>query len=118
MEIKRTTEISVEKTRRFVIRQPETNETMSCPTCGESMLTAEAAAALFGVKCRRVYQIIETGAAHFVETEAGALFVCPPSLDAAIGETGAAPIIGNVKPSAYSQAENPTGEIEVQGKLL
>ena len=91
MEIKRTIEISVEKTRRFVIRQPEADATLSCPACGELMLTAEAAAVLLRVKCRRVYQIVEPGAAHFVETETGAMFVCPPSLDAAIGNVDDAP---------------------------
>lgn len=39
MEIKRTIEISVEKTCRFVICQPEADETLSCPACGELMLT-------------------------------------------------------------------------------
>ena len=65
MEIKRTIEISVEKTRRLVIRQPETDRMISCPVCGEPMLTAEAAAVLFQINCRRVYQIVEAGAAHF-----------------------------------------------------
>ena len=91
MEIKRSVEISIEKTRRFRIRQPETDAMILCPTCGEPMLTAEAAAVLFQINCRRVYQIIEAGAAHFVETETGALFVCPSSLDAVIGDADAAP---------------------------
>ena len=82
MEIKRTIEISVEKTRRFVIRQPETNRMISCPVCGEPMLTAEAAAVLFQINCRRVYQIVEAGAAHFVETADGFLAVCPESFKA------------------------------------
>ncbi len=86
MEIKRSIEISVEKTRRFVIRQPETYAAIRCPACGELMLTAEASAVLFRVKCRRVYRIVEAGAAHFAETETGALFICPPSLAEILGD--------------------------------
>lgn len=108
MEIKHTTEIIVEKTRRFVIRQPETDTAVWCPACGERMLTAEASAALFSIRCRRVYRIVELGAAHFVETETGALFVCPPSLDAAIGTVNDAPPAEIVKLLADA-AENQTG---------
>jgi phage FluMu protein Com len=61
MKIKRTIEISVEKTRRFVVRQPEADAAIRCSSCGELMLTAEMAAVLLGVKCRRVYQLVETG---------------------------------------------------------
>ena len=118
MEIKRTTEISVEKTRRFVIRQPETDPAIACPACGEPMLTAEASAVLFGVKCRRIYRIVETGAAHFHETETGAMFVCPSSLDAAIENIDDAPPAEIVKLLADSAAENQTGEMEIQQKLL
>ena len=46
MEIKRTPEISVEKTRRFVIRPPETNQTISCPAGNEAMLAAAITAVL------------------------------------------------------------------------
>ena len=118
MEIKRTTDISIEKTRRFVIRQPEADATILCPSCGELLLAAEAAAVLFRVKCRRVYQIVEAGAAHFVETEAGALFVCPPSLDAAIGDIDDAPPAESVKLTADSLTESEISEIEIQQKTL
>ena len=117
MEIKRTAEISVEKTRRFVIHQPETDAAIRCPMCGELMLAAEAAAVLFGVKCRLVYRIVEAGAAHFVETETGAMFVCPPSLDAAIGNIDDAPSAEIVKLLADS-AKNRTEEIEIKQKTL
>lgn len=112
MEIKRTIEISVENTRRFVIRQPETDEIVLCPACGELMLTAEASAVLFRLKCRRVYQLVELGAAHFVETATGAMFVCPPSLDRAIGDVTAAPPAEIVKLLADCSAENQIGEVE------
>ena len=118
MEIKRTTEISVERTRRFSIRLPETDETIQCPMCGELMLTAEASAVLFRVKCRTVYQFVEAGAAHFVETETGAMFVCPSSLDAAISDGNDAPIAEIIKLLADSAAENQTGEVEIKQKSL
>ncbi len=106
MEIKRTTEISVEKPRRFIIRLPENDEKIVCPTCGETMLTAEASAVLFRVKCRLVYQIIEADAAHFVEPETGAMFVCPTSLDRAIGDVNDTPIAQIVNLLMDSAAED------------
>ncbi|MCY7348045.1 MAG: hypothetical protein LH614_17775 [Pyrinomonadaceae bacterium] len=80
MEIKRTTEIFVETNRRLVIRQPESAEHFLCPNCNDAMLAAEQIAVVFGISRRAVYQIIETEAAHFVETETGFLLVCPNSL--------------------------------------
>lgn len=112
MEIKRSVEISVEKTRRFVIRQPETDKTILCPACNETMLTAEAAAILFQIKCRRIYQLVELGAAHFNETETGAMFVCPPSLDRAIRNIEDLPPAEIINLLADAAAENQTEEIE------
>ena len=80
MEIKRTTEIVVEKKRRFVVRQQEHPEQVFCSSCSESMLTAEQAAAVFAVSRRAVYQMVENGTVHFTETGAGVLFICPGSL--------------------------------------
>lgn len=117
MEIKRSIEISVEKTRRFAIRQPETDETISCPACNELMLTAEAAAVLFKTKCRRVYQIVEANAVHFLETEAGAMFVCPSSLDRAIGNNDDVPF-DEIAKLLSDAAENRTGEIVINQKSL
>lgn len=118
MEIKHSTEISVERTRRFVIRQPEMDETLPCPGCGEMMLSAESSAILFRVKCRRVYQLVEADAVHFVETETGVLFVCPPSLDQAIRNAGDEPPTEIVKLLADSTAANPAVKTEIQGELL
>lgn len=50
----------------------------------EPMLTDEQAADFFGIKQRRVFQIIETCAAHFTEAEAGALMICLNSLAAVL----------------------------------
>lgn len=80
MEIKRTTEIVVETERRFVVHQPEHTEQILCSKCADLMLTAEQAAAVFDISHRAIYQLVENGTAHFAETEAGVLFVCPRSL--------------------------------------
>lgn len=86
MKSKRTTEIFVEMNRRFIVRQPASSERILCPECGELMLAAEHIADVFGITRRNVYRLIETSAAHFVETAAGAIFICPPSLEAFAGD--------------------------------
>jgi len=80
MEIKRTTEILIETERRFVVHHPEHAEQIVCAHCAELMLTAEQTAIVFKISHRAVYQLVEQGTLHFVETEAGVLFVCPRSL--------------------------------------
>lgn len=80
MEITHTTDILVETKRRFIIRQPQTEERIVCPNCGELMLTIERTAVLLSVSQLAVFRLIETSAAHFIETGAGVLFVCPNSL--------------------------------------
>ena len=47
------------------------------------MAIAQAAVVL-GVKQSRIFQIIETGAAHFTEAEAGALMICLNSIAAVL----------------------------------
>ena len=77
MEIKRTTEFIVETKRRFVIEPHDTApEAMFCPECAAPMISAEDIAALLNISRRSVYQIIESGAWHFVETGDGLLYVC------------------------------------------
>ena len=80
MEIKRKFEMSVATNRRYIIRQSKQVGQIACAECGEPMLTTEQAANMFGIKQRRIFQIIETEAAHFTETEAGAVMICLTSL--------------------------------------
>jgi excisionase family DNA binding protein len=80
VEIKRKIEACVRTKRRYFIRQPQSSEQIVCAECVGLMLTAEQIAVLLGISRRRVYQLVESGAAHFIETEAGTLFVCPNSL--------------------------------------
>lgn len=84
MEIKRSFEkVSVVK-RRFVIRQTPSVEQITCAECGEPMLAIAQAAVMFGIKQSRIFQIVETGAAHSDEAESGALMICLPSLAMAL----------------------------------
>ncbi len=80
MEIKRKFEMLVATNRRYVIRQSTPGGQIACAECGEPMLMTEQAAKIFGIKQRRIFQIIETEAAHFTEIEAGAAMVCLTSL--------------------------------------
>lgn len=84
MEIKRSFEQLVVTKRRFVIRQSPSVKQTACAKCGEPMLTIAQAAVLFGIKQRRIFQMVETGAAHFAEIEAGALMICLNSLSAVL----------------------------------
>ncbi len=49
------------------------------------MLTTGQAADFFDIKQSRIFQIIETEAAHFTETEAGAVMICLTSLAEVLG---------------------------------
>ena len=82
MEIKRNFEKIVVTKRRFVISQTPSVKQIACAECGEPMLAIAQAAVLLGIKQSRVFQIVETGAAHFAEIEAGAVMICLSSLAA------------------------------------
>jgi hypothetical protein len=84
MKIKRNFEKLTVTKRRFVICQTPSDKQTACAECGEPMLRIAQAAKLFGIKQRRIFQIIETGAAHFTEAEAGALMICLNSLSAVL----------------------------------
>jgi hypothetical protein len=47
-----------------------------CAKCGSIALLIAQAAIFFGIKQSRIFQIVETGAAHFTELEVGALLIC------------------------------------------
>ena len=84
MEIKRNFEKLVVTKRRFVIRQTPAVKQTACAECNEPMLPIAQAAVLLGIKQSRIFQIVETGAAHYTEAEAGALMICPTSLAAVL----------------------------------
>lgn len=98
MEIKQKFEKLVIANRRFVIRQSRSSKQFVCADCGEPMLTTGQAAGVFGIRQRRVFQIIEADAAHFTETETGAALICIPSLGRALESEGnLTPIDGDRK---------------------
>jgi hypothetical protein len=81
MEIKRKFEISAATKRRYVVhRPPSASKPTVCLECGAPMLTIEQTANMLGIKQRRIFQIIEIGAIHFTESEAGVLMICLTSL--------------------------------------
>lgn len=80
MEIKKSFEKLVVTKRRFVIRQTPSVKQTICAECGEPMVTIAQAAVLFRLRQSWIFQIIETGAAHFTEAKAGALMICLNSL--------------------------------------
>lgn len=80
MEIKRNSEMLEVIRRRYIVRQPLSDEQKTCTTCGEPMLTAEKSAGIFGITQRQIFQIIEANAAHYIETESGAVMICLSSV--------------------------------------
>ena len=80
MKIKRKIEMLVVTNEKYIVHQSATHRQTACAKCGEPMLTAEQAAEMFGITQRRIFQIVETGAAHFTEAEVGALMICITSL--------------------------------------
>ncbi len=84
MKTKRKFEMLVATSRRYTIRQSAFGNQIKCAECCEPMLTTEEIAVLFGVKQRRIFQIIETKAAHFTETNTGVMMICLTSLAAVL----------------------------------
>ncbi len=80
MEIKRKFELLVATNRRYTIRQTKPGRKIACAECGEPMLPTEQAAKVFSISQRRIFQIIETEAAHYTESEADAGMICLTSL--------------------------------------
>lgn len=84
MEIKRKIEMLVATNEKYVIHKASTHKPTACTKCGKPMLTAEQTAKLFGITQRRIFRIIETGATHFAEADAGATMICLTSLAAVL----------------------------------
>jgi hypothetical protein len=79
---KRTTKITVETERIFVISSRSGEVEGFCDACGEPvrMIPSEKAAVLAGVSLRSICYRIETGKLHFTETAEGLLLICFNSL--------------------------------------
>lgn len=90
MEIRRKTFIEIETRRRISIVNPAAGIVAYCPFCdstAEPLITAEHAAALFGISRRAIYRLIEADTAHSTETANGEVLLCPASLAALTGKT-------------------------------
>jgi len=79
----RRTEITIETSRRLVVRRSGDWQTAWCERCVAEvqMFTPQEAAALMNVSSRSIYQWIERGGVHFLE-QPGGLLVCADSLPA------------------------------------
>ena len=84
MKIKRKFEMLVAINQIYIIRKSSSGKQTACAKCGESMLTAEQTAGMFGITQRRIFQIIEIEAVHFTEAETGAAMICLSSLAAVL----------------------------------
>lgn len=82
MRKKRTTKITVETERLFVINSGGREVEGFCDACGEQvrMIRSEWAALLAGLSLRSICYRIETGKLHFTESPQGLLYICFNSL--------------------------------------
>jgi excisionase family DNA binding protein len=82
----RRTEITIETSRRLVVRRSKDRRTSWCDRCLAEvrMITPEEAAALIDVSSRSIYQWIEAGSVHFHEDRTR-LLVCAESLPLTTG---------------------------------
>jgi hypothetical protein len=77
----RTVELTVERSEFFVARKPRAIDAW-CEGCGRlaAFVTTEEAAQSSGVSLRMIFQRIEEGEIHSIETTGGLLLVCLSSL--------------------------------------
>ena len=85
MRITRKIEMTIATNSTYIIRKSSSSRKVVCPKCGEPMLTAEQAAGMFGITQRRVFRIVEAGAAHYTEADAGAVMICIKALQEFLG---------------------------------
>ena len=78
----RRTEITVETQQWMILRKTSDLVQAVCPQCPEEskLISPESAALITGVGIRVIYNLVETGAIHFVETHLGSVLICLNSL--------------------------------------
>jgi excisionase family DNA binding protein len=86
--VKRTIELTVERSRVVVAGPSRIQKIGICPECSAEvrLVTPEEAARLLGVSVREVYRRVEAGSLHFIETREGLLLICASSLDLSVLE--------------------------------
>lgn len=74
--------ITIETRRQSAIRKRAPTEILWCDLCAAEtqMLAPDEAARRGATTLRKIFRAIENGALHFIETNAGSLFVCSNSL--------------------------------------
>jgi hypothetical protein len=83
--VQRRIEITVEREILSVVYQPATSIVGHCDRCGGDvlLLSAETAAATYGVSPREIYRWLDEKDLHFQELKSGPIFLCSKSLKAA-----------------------------------
>ncbi|HSE96767.1 MAG TPA: hypothetical protein VLD57_00765 [Blastocatellia bacterium] len=80
--IRRTTELTIERSRYIFAGRPSVQKTVWCPMCLDEarLVTPEEASSLARVTVREINRRVEAGRVHFIETTEGLLFICATSL--------------------------------------
>lgn len=83
MGIGKRTVITIEGQRLQVISRRRIDAHGWCNRCARQvqLVTADAAAELTGVTTRVIFQRVEAGSIHFIETQDGLLLICTASLN-------------------------------------
>src|SRR5262245_52615362 len=82
MALKHKTITRVERHQLTVVRTTRSAANLWCEACGAmtQMITPQLAARMLETTTRAIYQQIENGELHFVETGSGELLICCSSL--------------------------------------
>lgn len=82
MTLKQKTIARIETHNVTVVRTARKPVNLRCEACGTTtaMVTPERAAEMLKTNPRVIYQRIETGEVHFVETGGGEVLICSESL--------------------------------------
>ena len=82
MKTTKKTQITIESERQLVLTHGSSFYGL-CSACGDEvcMVTVAEAAALAKVSWRQIFRAVEADEVHFLETAAGALFICCNSLN-------------------------------------
>ena len=76
---RRRIEITVETDQVVIVKKPVVISAR-CALCRGHMIPIEEATVIAGVTLRVIHRLVETGRAHFAETEAGPVLLCLDSL--------------------------------------
>jgi hypothetical protein len=80
--VKKTIEITIERSRLIHISRPNILIMARCPQClaEARMVSPQEASNVTGLSLREIYRRVEAARLHFIETQQGQLFICTNSL--------------------------------------